>query len=111
MSATLQRHSKLEIVEVAPQSGSDDQGKPSYAAPASILARVVRGDTIVRVNNGEDVRTVATIWVDGEQVPLPQMDDKLTCEDGLIGIVVERMDGRSLQFDELDHVRVRIREV
>lgn len=111
MSETLKRHSKLETVGVQAQTGYDDQGKPSYGASAVIQARVVRGDTIVRANNGEDVRTIATIWIDGEASPLPATDAKLTCADGLVGIVVERMDGRSLQADELDHVRVRIREV
>lgn len=111
MSVTLQSHGAMETVGVQAQTGYDDQGKPSYGVSAPIQARVVRGDTIVRVNNGEDVLTVATLWVDGEESPLPTTDAKITCADGLVGIVVERMDGRSLQADELDHVRVRIREV
>lgn len=107
---SLQRGSKLQTVQVELPTTLDDQGKQSYAAKAPVDGRVIRGDDIARLPSGEEIKTIATIWIDAAQSPLPVPDARLTCEDGLVGIVVERMDGRSLQGGALDHVRVRIRE-
>lgn len=109
MSVTLKRHGTLQTVQVLAYASVDGQGKPTYAASVNISGRVVREDVVVRAANGEDIRTVATVWVDGAQSPLPKVDDKLQLADGLVGIVVERVDGRTIQ-DVLDNVRVRIRE-
>lgn len=109
MSAALE-NAVLETVVVNPPASTDNQGLPTYGASVNIQARVVREEAVVRMPSGEDVRTAVTIWVPGTQSLMPVMDAKLTCLDGLVGIVVERKDGKTLAND-LDHVRVRIREV
>lgn len=114
MSVSLKRHARLETVSVARITGVDGQGKPAYAAAVDVQARVVRKDEVVRsvvqmLRPGDETKIVATVYVDAEQALLPEANDRLTLADGLVGIVVERKDSKSVTGG-LDHVRVKIRE-
>lgn len=109
MSVLLKRHAELETVTVEPYLTVDGQGKPSYDTAAEIVGRVVREDDVARTREGDEIKSVATVWVDGEQSPLPVYNDRVTVT-GLVGIVVEHVERRTLR-NVLDHVRVKLREV
>lgn len=108
MSITLDRAVK-EIIMLAADNGVDEQGMPVYLTPVAIEGRVVRGDEVVRLANGSEIKTFVTAWIDSAQVPLPSTDDRIVLASGLIGIVVERTEGKTLQ-GVLDHVRIKARE-
>lgn len=110
MSVLLRRQLVLETVQLEVISGLDGQGMPSFDSPVDLEARVVREDAVVRTPAGQDIKTTTTAWFDGEQDPLPNVDDRVTTADGSVGIVVERIDGKALQRGTLDHVRIRLRE-
>lgn len=114
MSITLSRSAGLESISVESFTSVDGQGKPTYASAVVIQGRVVREDTKdansnVRMGSGQEVKTIATIWVNGTVVLLPKIDDRVTLADGLVGIVAEKKDGKKLR-GALDHVRYRLRE-
>lgn len=114
MSTLLRQSGRLEDVIVEPLTGHDGQGKPAYGAPVTIQARVIRSDakdvnSNIRMGSGYELRTVQTLWIDAEQVPLPVADDRLTFADGTKGIVAERFEGKRLG-GQLDHVRIKTRE-
>lgn len=109
MSIALRRGVGLETVLVASAGALDGQGRPSYGTGATVLARVVREDTVVRMHNGDEVRAFATLWFDGAASPLPNADDRITLADGLSGIVVERKAPRRLRSDVVDNVRIKLR--
>lgn len=109
MSVTLLRHGKLQSVTVKAAGSLDAQGIPTYGASQVIAGRVVRKNEEIRLPTGESVKVAVTAWFAGSASPLPVLNDQLTFADGLVGIVVERHDNRTLQ-DALDHVRVRCRE-
>lgn len=106
MSVLLRRHAGLEMVAVEEPAGIDGQGKPSYGASSDILGRVVCEDTVARASQGEEVKAVATIWIDGAQDPLPEENWRVTTS-AMVGIVVERQEGRVLA-GAVDHVRVKL---
>lgn len=105
----LSRGVGFETVQTQSPSGVDGQGKPTYAAVVAIKARVVREDKTVRKPDGSEIVSVATIWIDVGQPALPLEQWRLTLVEGLVGIVVERMEGRNLSKGALDHVRLRMR--
>lgn len=109
MAVALRRNT-LQEVEVELRAGVDAQGKPTYDSPAVVNARVVREDAIVRQPNGGDVQTNVTMWIEGDEVPLPEAQSRVTTATGWIGIVVERLDRNKLQTGVLDHIRIRLRE-
>jgi hypothetical protein len=109
VSVTLKRHGKLEVVLLEQRTGVDDQGKPAFNSPVALEGRVVREQEVVRTGVGADVKIVADVWLDGAQSPLPTTDDRVELEDGLVGIVVFRNDGRNVQ-SQLDHVSLRLRQ-
>lgn len=114
MTVTLRRQASTEDLTLEVQTGIDGQGQPSYDSPVTISAHVVRvvedlRDIQTRAGLAT-LRSVATIWVDAEQDPLPEINDRITTEDGvLVGIVIVREEGRSLRKG-LDHVVLKIRE-
>jgi hypothetical protein len=108
MSKTLDRAVK-ETVLLSPDGGVDDDGRPVYGTAIAIQGRVVRGDEVVRLANGSEIKTFVTIWIPGTEDPLPTTDDRIVLESGLAGIVVERTEGKTLS-GVLDHVRIKARE-
>ena len=98
----------FETVQAQAPSGVDGQGKPSYGAQVAFKARVVREEKVARLGDGSEIVTVATLWEDAGQPVLPVEEWRLTLTGGLVGIVVERNEGRNLS-GVLDHVRMRIR--
>lgn len=106
MSVLLRRHATLETVAVQEPTGIDGQGKPSYGAASDVLGRVVHEDTVARGSQGEEVKAVATIWISGAQSPLPAENWRVTTS-AMVGIVVERQEGRVLA-GAVDHVRVKL---
>lgn len=106
---TLSRNAALETFELEANNGMDDQGRPNYDSPIALEGRVVREDTVARLPNGAEVKSVVTVWLNGTELPLPTTDDRVTFADGLKGIVVERYDGKTLS-GVLDHIRIKARE-
>lgn len=109
MSVILERGSQLEDVSLEVLSGLNGQGKPTYQTAVTVRARVVPGDNVVRNSAGDDVNTIATVWIPASEAVLPRFNDRITTAGGLVGIVVERMERRTVQTGVLDHVRVRIK--
>jgi hypothetical protein len=105
----LSRTAVLETFELEVNNGMDDQGKPNYDSPVAVDGRVVREDSVARLPNGAEVRTSVTVWCNGTEPLLPTTDDRVSFSDGLVGIVVERVDGKTLS-GVLDHVRIKARE-
>ena len=99
----------LEDVVVEPQTGLDGQGKPTYGTSSLVKGRVVGETKVIRRGSGSEIETFATIWIAGDQVPLPLQEDRLTLVSGLVGIVVERLEGRRLS-NVLNHIRIRLRK-
>lgn len=106
----LQNVATLETVQLEVRGGVDGQGMPTYGSPIDILARVVIKEDVVRTPAGQSVRVIATVFVGGEQDPIPQFDDRIATAQSLVGIVIERSDARSIQANELDHVKLLLRE-
>jgi len=100
----------FETVQAQAPTGFDETGKPTYGSNQSFKARVVREEKVARLADGSEIATMATLWEDarGSQSVIPVEEWRLTLSDGLVGIVVERMEGRSLA-GVLDHVRLRLR--
>lgn len=109
---TFWRHAAQEAVTLeAMQSGVyDGQGRPSFDSPVSLIAHVERQVDVIRLVSGEEIRTVATAWFDATQDALPSEDDRVTLADGFVGIVVQRVDGYTIQHHEFDHVMIKLRE-
>jgi len=107
MSTVIRR--SLETVSLEVLTGVDGQGKPTYATAVNVQARTVREDMMVKLGNGSEVRTSATLWFEASTSPMPGEQDRLTLLDGLKGIVVEVMVGKALG-GKIDHVRLKIRE-
>lgn len=105
----LARDGGTEVVQVELRAGIDGQGKPGYDSPIDVDARVIIHSEVIRQPSGSEQRVIATVWIDGAQSTLPTMDDRIATAQGLVGIVVDRLDGRSLS-GVLDHVRLKIRE-
>jgi len=110
MSVILERHATLETVALEIASGVDGQGKPAYAAAVSVDARVVRMADVARTVTGTEIRTFATVLIPGGQGTFAGENDRVTTADGLVGIVVEREDGRRIN-GTLDYVALKLREV
>lgn len=99
----------FETVQVLVRGALDAQGKPTYAAPAAIKARVVREATEVIQADGSTIKSMATLWVDAAQSPLPHEQDHLQLDAGATLVtVIEFMERRNLQ-GMVDHVRVKVR--
>lgn len=111
MSIALRREIGLESIQLAAVGALDAQGKPTYAAAVSLLARVERSDSIVRLATGDETKAFATVWVDGQASVLPNTNDKITLADGLVGIVIERKAPRYLRSNVISHVSVKLRRV
>jgi hypothetical protein len=114
VSVLLQRQASTEEVTLEVQVGIDGQGMPSYESPVTIDAHVVRLVEDLRdiqTRSGlATLRSVATIYVDAHQEPVPAIDDRITTEDGLLtGVVIVREEVPSLSRG-LDHVVLKIRE-
>lgn len=112
MSQLLQREGALQELGVEPLTGVDGQGLPAYGSTETVLGRVVQKDeatrgTMIVGASGEEVAVMATIWIDGEEDTLPGDGDRITTEQGLVGIVVESKEGRNLSGD-LDHIRIKL---
>lgn len=110
MTITLKRHAPLEEIQVETLTGVDGQGKPEYDSPVTIDAYVEHEDRVLRLVGGEEIEVKATVWVDGAQDVLPAHSARLTLENGLVGIVVERVDARTIQSNTVDHVRLFLRK-
>lgn len=110
MSIAIQRHGRQVNVEVETVAGVDAQGLPAYNDPVRISARAVWSDVVVKGASGSDVQTQLTLWIDAAEALLPTSDSRVTMETGWVGIVVEKVEGRGLQSNAVDHVRVRLRE-
>lgn len=109
MTVLLRRHAKLESVTWQPLTGVDGQGKPAYANPGTaLMANVERGQEVIRLTNGQEVRIEATLWFD-YTASLPVLNDKLVLT-GLTGIVVMRDEPADSQSGVIDHVEVMIRK-
>lgn len=108
MSSILHQGRGFETVLVHAMVGVDGQGKPQYNTPVEIVARVVRESVLVPASDGSMVKSIATTWVDADQVLLPKEQDQLEFEDDTLVIVIERMDRKQLG-GTLDHVRLRCR--
>jgi len=100
----------FETVQGQAPTGVNEAGKPTYGSQTAFKARVVREEKVARLADGSEIATMATLWEDalGSQSVIPVEEWRLTLSDGLIGIVVERMEGRTLG-GVLDHVRLRLR--
>lgn len=88
----------------------DGQGLPSYSAAVTILANVVRTDEFVIASDGSHIRTPLTLYVAGDERPLPNEQDRVTVGDETF-IGVERTAPRGLtkSQDAVDHVRLKCR--
>jgi hypothetical protein len=107
----LRSSTRLQAISIQLFASLDGQGKPSYGSAATVYGRVIRKTEVVRLPSGEEVRLVAAAWIDGNAVRIPNVNDRITLADGLVGIVLDRTDGRSLSNPKvLDHVHIRIRE-
>lgn len=109
MSVTLRRHAVLQVIAVQTQGALDTQGRPSFNTAYNLNARVIREDSTIRAASGESIKTFVTCYISGDQSPMPKNDDLITFVDGVVGIVVERIDGKTLG-DVLDHVQLKLRE-
>ncbi len=100
----------FESVTVQARGALDAQGKPSYTTPGTaILARVVRRTDMVDQADGTKIESVATLWIDSAQAPLPAEQDHLLLDAGVTLVtVIERQENRNLQGG-LDHLRIRVR--
>lgn len=115
MSQLLRSARSLQLMLIEQQSGVDAQGKPQYSEGATVSGRVVVKDDVTRGGMttgavGEEVATMATIWIDALEEIVPCHGDRITTEDGLVGIVVEKKESRTIASDALDHVRVKLRK-
>lgn len=99
----------FETLTLEQRTGVDGQGKPAYGSPMDVEGRAVRETDVARTGTGSEVRTIATVWLVGTTTPLPVHEDRITLADGLTGIVVERVDGKTLG-GVLDHIRLMLRE-
>jgi len=108
MTVTLSRRVQLETVEIEVYAGRDGQGMASYDSAVEIEARVVREDAVVMISGGTEVKTVLTLWVPGDQSPLPGDQDRITYESEAY-VVVDRKEGKTLK-GVIDHVRAQCRE-
>lgn len=106
MSQLLEQGQGVETVAVQAPGGVDGQGKPTYGTAASIKARVVREDSVVKQADGDEVVAVVTAWIDAAQSPMPDDHYRVTFADGLVGIVVEVKKRKNL-MGALDHVRIK----
>lgn len=111
MSVTVERHATLSAVVLNAQTGIDAQGKPTYGANQNLTGRAVRVDSAVHLPSGQEVTAVATVWFPKTTTPVPALDDKLTLADGLVGIVVEKVQAKGLQSGAEGDIRVKIREL
>ena len=98
----------FETVQAQAPSGVDGQGKPTYAVATAIKARVVREEKVARLGDGSEIITMATLWEDAGQPVLPLEEWRLTLSDGLVGIVIQRNEKRSIA-GVLDHIYMLIR--
>lgn len=115
MSQLLSNPDTLQTLTIEALTGVDGQGAPQYATGVPVSGRAVRKDDVVRGVTpigapGEEVVTVATVWVGAEEELLPEHGARISTEDGLVGIVVERKEVRNLRYGTLDHVRVKLRK-
>lgn len=108
MTITLSRRVSLETVGIEVYGGRDGQGMAEYETEQEIEARVVREDAVVVGSDGTDVKTSLTLWVPGDQNPLPGDQDRITYESEAF-IVIDRKEAKTLA-GVVDHVRVRCRE-
>lgn len=99
----------LEEIEVEAVAGIDGQGAPLYDSPILAHARVTRQESTVRGASGEEVQTSVTMWIDGGEAILPEVDARITRANGWMGIVVVRQDGTSLG-GTVEYVRLQLRE-
>src|SRR5690242_16320853 len=108
MSTILHSGRGMVHVSVDKVLGVDGQGKPQYATPVDILARVVHQVTLIQRPDGSTINADATMWIDGQQPLLPDRQDQITLADGTLYEVLERKDGVTLNGG-LDHIRVMCR--
>lgn len=107
-SRVLSRKATLATVGVEPFDTVDGQGAPSYAASQNIEARATRTNEMVVAPDGSDVRVTLTLWVPGDETPLPTERDRLT-HDGETFIVLSTKEGTRLD-GTLDHLKVQARD-
>lgn len=99
----------FESVQAEATAALDIQGKPGYVAQVTIKARVVRGESVVRKPDGSETVAIAELWVDVTQPALPLEEWRLTMpSDGLVGIVIERLERRTLT-GVVDHIKLKLR--
>ena len=108
MSVLLNRHATLETVSIEALSGMGEQGEPTYGTSVDVEGRVVLEDSVARNAAGEEVKSFASVWIGSAQEIFPGEGDRVTVS-GLVGIVVEREEGRTLK-NVVDHVMVKLRE-
>lgn len=103
----LDRHLKLETVQVEEFSAVDGQGKPSYTSPVDVEARVIRQDKLVVLADGSQITTQLTVWFPGGTTPLLDNRDRVTFS-GELFIVMQTKDVKDRDA-QLAHRRVRCR--
>lgn len=109
MSIALLRHAKLEDVVVEQVGALDRQGMPSYSAPVTIQARVIREDVLVPGPAGQEVTTALTLWIPSSQTPVPRENDRITYRNRTyIGVELEVP--KYIRSGMVSHSRLRCRE-
>lgn len=66
-----------QTVTIAPLSSRDGYGKPTYGTAASYKAKIEMATEIIRMDNGEDVKSTRKIFLDSTDTSIT-VHDKLT---------------------------------
>lgn len=108
MTTILRRRHKTEMIGVEEFSSLDGEGAPLYAASVNIDGVAVREDEVIVGPDGSNERTTLTVYVDGGEDVLPEVDDRLTVSSTKY-LVRERKTILTFK-NAVDHVRLRCRE-
>lgn len=104
----LARVAAKESLSIEPFDTLDAQGAPSYDASQSIEGWVKETDELRVDADGSDVRITLTIWVPGDESPLPSERDRITRSGSTYIVEFERV-GQDFRGNT-DHVRVECRD-
>jgi len=113
VSGVLERQAGLAWILLERRIGVDAQGIGQYAVPVRVYTRAVANDSLTRFARGahltpeEALLTVVTLWLSGDATLLPDVGDRITTADGLVGTVAGVAEGRTLG-DVVDYVKISL---
>ena len=69
------------VVQVAPRSGQDINGRPTYGTPATYRAHIGRQTKLVLTSTGQQVTSTRTVWLNGSPAIIPTAQLTLSTSD------------------------------